>query len=133
MCSAPGFRAAGCVPWTTSGSGGPLVIPEGCTARGASAVLKHSPPRLRNPKQGDELVCAGPALITDKYLMIGFPGRLRFLWQPREQGWCCWAGGLQARATSTYISMRSAATAHPRMFVLFCKANETSPWEEPDA
>lgn len=29
---------------------------------------------LRNPKHGDEYVHEGLALITDKYLMIGFPG-----------------------------------------------------------
>lgn len=67
-----------------------MVIPGVCTARDASAVHKHSCPCLRNPKQGDELVCVGPALITNKYLMIGFPGRLHFLWQPREPGRCSW-------------------------------------------
>lgn len=73
-----------------------------------------------------------------KYLMIGFPGRLHFLWQPREQGWCSWSAAGQGEwsQSSQSISTTSAAAAHPRMLMLFlyCSVKQRkSPWEVPDA
>lgn len=71
--------------------------------------------------------------------MIGFPGRLHFLWQPGEQGWCSWRAAGQGEWEPEQplhqheISSRCPSEDVCVFPLLFRKANEMSPWEVPDA